>query len=416
MSLLLKNAQIVDGLSSRKSELADVLIENGIIESFSGQKAETVIDLEGKILTIGWFDLNANFNDPGNEFKEDIHSGSKSASFGGFTDVNLSPNTSPVIESKSAVKYLLKKSEDLVDIHVTAAVSEGTNGENLTEILDLHSAGALSFSDGDKPLWNAELLLKALQYTTKVNAPVIQNARDKSLSLNTHMHEGIVSTQLGVRGEPSLSEELLIKRDIDILKYSGGKIHFSTISTAGAVELIRDAKRQKLNVTCDVAIHHLLFSDSSVSDFDTVYKVKPPYRLESDRMELLKGLKDGVIDAICSHHRPQDLESKQLEFDLAEFGNISLQTFYSSLLSIANEIPFETLIERVTNGPRGVLGLPKLKIEVGQPAKLTILDPEAEWIMNSMTNFSKSQNSPFWNKKLRGKVYGIVNLNSHLIH
>ncbi|MFK7953229.1 MAG: dihydroorotase [Ekhidna sp.] len=416
MRLLLKNARFIDGSSSSKVDFNDVLVRDGIIESLHGGDGDIEIDLNGKILTPGWFDLNANFNDPGQEDKEDVFTGSNVASFGGFTDVNLSPSTVPIIESKSHVSYLLKKAIDSVDIHVTAALSEGTSGENITEILDLHSAGALSFSEGDKTIWNTELMIRALQYTSNISVPIIQCANDRDLSFNTHMHEGFKSTELGLRGEPSLSEELIIKRDLDLLKYSGGKLHFSAISSAKSVDLIRKAKMENLDVTCDVSIHHLLFTDSNVSDFNTIFKVKPPYRLDSDRKALIAGVKEGVVDAICSLHRPQDQESKQLEFDLAEFGNISLQTFYPSLLSIAKEIPFEILLDKVTNGPRKILGLEELKLEVGKPAKMTILDPEAEWTLNSTTNLSKSENSPFWNKRLKGKVFGTVNLNTHLIH
>jgi dihydroorotase len=416
MSLLLKNAFIVDSHSSKHSKHVDLLIEEGIISSFKGETANEIVDLQGKTVTPGWFDLNANFNDPGNEHKESISSGLQCASFGGFTDVNLSPDTVPPIESKSDVRYLKRRSNHMVDIHVTAGLSESLKGGNLNEILDLFSAGALSFSDGDQPIWNSELLLKALQYVNEVNAPVFQNARDKYLSSNTFMHEGSFSTQLGLRGEPSLSEVLMITRDLEILKYSGGKIHFSNVSTAESVVLIAKAKKEKLNVTCDVSIHHLLFCDSSISDFDTVFKVKPPYREESDRKALIEGVKLDVIDAICSYHRPQDQEGKQLEFDLAEDGNISLQTFYSSLLTISKEIPLEILIDRVTHGPRSVLGLENVIIEEGQKAKLSILDPNMKWKYDKFTNLSKSKNSPFWNQNLLGKVFGTVNSDSYLIH
>lgn len=416
MSLLLKNAFIVDALSSKHLEQIDLLIDEGVIASLNGDSAKEIIDLKGKNVTPGWFDLNANFNDPGYENKENISSGIFAASNGGFTDVNLSPDTKPPIESKSDVRYLKKRSEDMVDLHVTGGLSENLQGENLNEILDLSSAGALSYSDGDQPIWNSELLLKALQYAKKVNAPIFQNPRDKYLSANTFMHEGAFSTQLGLRGEPSLSEVLMVSRDLEILKYSGGKIHFSNISTAESVELIGKAKRKKLNVTCDVSIHQLLFRDDSVSDFDTIFKVKPPYREESDRKALLDGVKRGVIDAISSYHRPQDQEGKQVEFDLAEDGNISLQTFYSSLLTLSKEIPMEILIQRITQGPRTILGLDNITIEVGQRAKLTILDPNVEWRYDESTNLSKSMNSPFWNQNLIGKVFATVNSNSYLIY
>lgn len=409
MSLLLNNVLVLDLNSPANGKQANILIEKGIITSLQGKSASKQVDLKGKILTPGWLDLNAQFCDPGNEHREDIDSGSRCAQAGGFTDVCLTSETDPPIESKSDVSYLKKKSSSEVDIHVCAAISEGLNGQNLTEMLDLRDAGALAFSEGDRPIWNTELLLKALQYTANMHVSVMQNARDIHIAASTHMHEGKTSTNLGLRGEPSLSEELIIQRDIEILKYSGGSIHFSRISCAKSVELIKAAKKAGLSVTCDVGIHHLLFNEESVGAFDTTYKVLPPYRTEKDRKALIRGVKDGVVDAICSNHRPFDQECKQLEFDLADPGNISLQTFYSSLLQVANEIPMETLVDKVTNGPRSILRINPLKVEEGQAAKLTILDPNVFWQLNSQSNLSKSLNSPFWEKELKGQVIGTIN-------
>ena len=220
-----------------------------------------------------------------------------------------------------------------------------------------------------------------------------------------------MSTNLGLRGEPSLSEALILSRDLDILRYSGGNIHFSKISTSNAVRLIKQAKKEKLNVTCDVGIHHLLFDDSSIANFDTMYKSLPPFRSQSDRKALIKGVKDGTIDAICSNHRPQDQESKQLEFDLADSGSISLQTFLPALLKI-EDIPFDILTERITQGPRRVLGLEEVSIEEESLAKLTIVDMEAKWIFDRKVNVSKSYNSPFWYQELTGRVVGTVNRDS----
>ncbi len=409
MSLLLKNALIADSKSPQNNKKTSILIEKGIIKSFGSGRSGEEIDLEGKLVTVGWFDLNANFNDPGKEYKEDIVSGSQAALHGGFTDVNLSPDTTPPVQSKSSVEYLLGKSSNNIDLHVSASLSEDLKGENLTEILDLNNAGAASFSEGDDPVWNGELLMKALQYTESVGTPIFQNARDLHISSNAHMHEGRVSVNLGLRGEPSLSEELIIQRDLEILRYVGGRLHFSRISTVKAVDLIKQAKKEDIKVTCDVGIHHLLFTDEQVSEFDTIFKSLPPYRSEKDRGALIRGLKEGTIDAICSNHRPQDMENKQLEFDLAEPGSISLQTFYPSLLKISKEVPMDILLDRITNGPRRVLGLGSLEINVGAIAKLTILDPQNEWILNETSNLSKSNNSPFWNQKLTGKVAGTVN-------
>ncbi len=409
MSLLLKNVLVLDLNSPAHGKQANILIEKGVITSLAGKSATKEIDLTGKVATTGWFDLNAQFHDPGNEHREDISSGSRCAQAGGFTDVCLIPDTDPPIESKSDVNYLLRKALPEVDIHAFAAVSEGLKGENLTEMLDLKEAGAEAFSEGDRPIWNTELLLKALQYTASMDVPVIQNGRDIHIAASSHMHEGKTSTNLGLRGEPSLSEELVIQRDIDILKYSGGRIHFSRISSAKSIELIKLAKKSGLSVTCDVGIHHLIFNDESVGDFDTTFKVLPPYRSERDRKALVKGVKDGVIDAICSNHRPFDQECKQLEFDLADPGNTSLQTFYPSLVQISSEIPMEVLIDKITNGPRSILNLDQIRIEKEQPAKLTILDPDAVWHLNNHTNLSKSINSPFWEKELKGAVIGTLN-------
>ncbi len=412
MSLLLQNASILDIHSPFHGKKCDLLIENGLISIDQGKSSGKIIDLDGKIVTPGWFDLNANFNDPGNEHKEDIRSGSLAAIEGGFTDIQLNPGTNPPIETKADVEYIKSRTIAGVHLHVSSALSEGLAGENLCEILDLYNAGASSVSEGDSPIWNTKLLLKALQYTSQVGLPVFQNPRDLNLSHNTDMHEGFFSTELGLRGEPDLTEELTIKRDLDILKYAGGRLHFSKVSSAKSLDLIRIAKGNGLNVTADVAIHNLLFTDHSIGQFDTCFKSLPPYRTEEDRQALLAGVKEGVIDAICSNHRPQDQESKQLEFDLSEPGSISLQTFYSALLQLP-EVPLDVLIERVTYGPRRILGIDQVTIDNNQPAKLTILDSEHRWVLNKDSNYSKSVNSPFWNQNLQGKVFGIVNGDFH---
>jgi dihydroorotase len=223
------------------------------------------------------------------------------------------------------------------------------------------------------------------------------------------MHEGIVSTELGLKGMPSLSEEIIISRDLDLLEYAGGRIHFSTISTSKSVELIRKAKRKKMHVTCDVAIINLIFDDTSVGDFDTNFKLNPPLRTKNDIKALLRGIEDGTIDAIVSAHSPQDSESKNLEFGLADFGATGLQTMLHALGIITEEIPLELLIEKITQGPRTVLGLKNPRIEEKTPAELTVFDPSLEWVYNELNNKSKSINSPFWKQKLRGKVLATFN-------
>lgn len=408
MSLLLQNVLVMDPKSKYHRKKADIYIKNGRIASLSESTASRIIDCEGKLVTPGWVDLNADFCDPGYEFKEDILSGSKTAQSGGFTDVHLVSKTHPAVTLKSDIEYLKKWVIPPVDLHISASISEGQKGENLTEMMDLFHHGARSFSDGDLSIWNTELLIKSLQYTAPMNVPIFQSARDIHLSRATHMHEGVTSTKLGIRGEPSLSEELIVSRDLDILRFSGGHLHFSKISTKRSIELIKQAKKEGLPVTCDVSIHHLLFCDSHIDNFDTTYKSLPPFRTRADRSALIEAVKEGTVDAICSNHHPQDPENKHLEFDRAKPGTIALQTFYPALLRV-KEIPFHVLVERMTYGPRKVLGIDEITIEEGSVSKLTVLDPEEEWVLNSKTNYSKSTNSPFWNQKLKGRAVGTVN-------
>lgn len=410
MKLLLKNARIFDPSSIHHGEIRDILIEDGVIQQIGEDLAgQEIWDLESKMITPGFVDLFAHFNEPGFEHKEDISSGIEAALSGGFTDVCLIPNTHPVVETKSDVRYFISRSGKEIDLYPIGAVSEGARGENLTEILDLNQAGAIAFSDGLHPIWNAELLLKALQYVQKFDGLIIDRAKDIHLAQFSQMHEGEVSTSLGMKGEPALSEEIALKKSLDILKYAGGRMHFTHLSTAKGVDLIKNAKKEGLRVTCDVAIHQLLYTDRNLMDFDANYKVDPPFRTERDRKALINGLKTGVIDAIVSSHQPQDVESKELEFDLADPGICSLPTVYSSLISIMDELPLDTSISKITAGPRKILNMPEVKIEVGNVVKLAVFDDKKEWKLDASTNSSKSKNTPMYNTSLVGKCIGTIN-------
>lgn len=409
MSLLLKNCHIFDTQSPFNGKKGHILVEAGIIKALdSSGSGKRTIDLKGSWVAPGLVDMNANFCDPGFEHKEDLKSGERVAISGGFTRVGLSPATSPVVETKSDVEYILSKSNS-VDFMPYAALSEGLRGENMTEILDLHAAGAVAFSEGNFPIWNNELLLKTLQYTQKINGLVVSRAKDPHLSRNTHMHEGKSSTILGLRGEPSISEKIHIAQQLEILRYAGGRIHFTMVSTEEGLRVIKTAKKEGLNVTCDVSINHLVFIDRDVSGFDTRFKVDPPFRTEKDRKALIKGVNDGVVDAIVSGHEPQDRESKYLEFDLAEPGAISIQTVFPALISIQKEIDMAKAMECLTAGPRRVLGLEPASVQEGAKAELAIFDPKRKWILDASTNRSKSENTPFWKKELVGMSLGIIN-------
>ncbi len=411
MKILLKNVTILDPTSVYNDLKKNVLIDNGLIVSIADEllTADKLVDAGGGFLSPGWFDMQAHFADPGYEYKEDLDSGAKAAAAGGFTGIAILPNTKPVLQSKNAVAAVLKgNSYRLVQIYPIAAISLETEGEDLTEMLDLSNAGAVAFSDGLKPVWHPDILLKSLQYLQPINGLLINRPEDKLLSRFGTMHEGLVSTHLGLKGIPSLAEELMVARDIEILRYTNGRLHFSNISCEGSLRRIKEAKAEGLQITCDVAAHQLIFTDEDVADFDTNFKVNPPLRTQKDREILFEGLLDGTIDAIVSSHQPQDIESKNLEFDLAEDGIISLQTVYPILNSLKNQIPLNILIEKLAIAPRRILGLEVPTIEEGAEANVSIFHPDLRWKFDKQSNFSKSENSPFFGQELKGKVIGVI--------
>jgi len=412
MNLTLRSVTISDQHSKFHNKKVDILIENGLITKIgkvTNSKGKE-IDASGMVATPGWFDMNCLFGDPGHEYKEDRISGGEAAAAGGFTGIAHLPNTQPVIASKNDIAYIKANNRHQVtDIHPISAVTLGTKGEELTEMIDLHHAGAVAFSDGTEPVWNSDILLKTLQYLQKFEGLLINRPEDKMLTQFGTMNEGVTSTIQGMKGMPTLAEELMITRDLEILEYTGGKIHFSNISSSGSVNLVRRAKKKGLNVTCDVAIHQLLLDDSLIDDFDTNLKVNPPLRTKKDIGALIKGVLDGTINVIVTAHRPQDEESKKLEFDLAEFGHIGLQTALPCLLELKKLIPMDLMIEKMTYSPRSLLGLPQVDIKEGAEANLTVFDPKAKWTFDDTTNFSKSRNSFYFGKELTGKVVATIN-------
>lgn len=413
MSILIKAVRILDPGSSYHNQKLNILISDaGLIKSIGKDEPEAAKVIEGKnlMVSIGWFDMRANFNDPGMEYKEDLDSGMASAAAGGFTGVALLPNTKPCIESKNEVSYLKSKNtKHVTQIYPMGAVTKGCKGEDFTEILDMHAAGAVAFTDGENPIWNTDILLKSLQYLQKFNGLLINKPEDKYLTAFGTMNEGVTSTFLGMKGMPGLAEEVMIQRDIELLKYAGGRIHFSNVSTAYALKLIAKAKKDGLKVTCDVAAHNLLFDDTLLSDYDTNYKVNPPLRSKRDISALVKGVASGDVDVIVSSHTPQDEESKKLEFDHADFGMLGLQTFFSMVVQKMDGNDISGLLEKFTVNPRTLLNLPIPKIEVGEKADLTIFDPDLDWAYNAESNYSKSTNSPLMDQNLKGAVLGVVN-------
>lgn len=409
MQHLLKQARIIDPASPHHLKTQDILLENGVIKKISDRIEDdnaTVIEQKGMIVSPGWMDLRANFRDPGFEYKEDLGSGASAAAAGGFTAVALLPETEPVIQSKSEVEYIRNASRQLpVDIYPLGALTRNLDGTDITEMYDMHRSGAIAFSNGNRAV-KAGTMQRALLYAKGFDGLVCVQADEGSISAGGQMHEGYHSTLLGMKGIPAHAESIAINRDIELLRYTGGRLHFSHISTAGSVELIRKAKAEGLDVSCDVAAIQLLFEDDSLETYDTNFKVFPPFRGREHVEALRKGLLDGTIDAVVSDHHPEDTEHKEVEFDYAAFGVSSIQVVLPLLLKAIPEINDEKLVQVLSTGPRLLckLALPAIK-EDGE-ANLTVFHRDTEWILDRESNRSKSIYSPLWNMPLKGKVVG----------
>ncbi|MBX2962207.1 MAG: dihydroorotase [Cyclobacteriaceae bacterium] len=417
MKILIQGAKIIDPNSPFHKKTKNVLLLNGRLSEIGDKnyQADKVIGAEGMMLTPGWFDLGTFAGDPGLEHKEDLNSVCQAAVAGGFTELALLPNTVPSIQTKNDIKYLTRNNDSrLVQVHPLASVTRDNKGEELTEMIDLHEAGAVAFTDGLKTIWHTDIFLKALQYLQKFNGVLIDHPEDVWLNMFGQMHEGVQSTMLGLKGMPRIAEEVAVHRNLDLLHYAEGRLHMARLSSARSINLIRSAKK-KLPVTCDITAYQPLLDDSMLKGFDTNYKVNPPLREKRDNEALIKGLNDGTIDVICSGHVPHDEESKNLEFDHADAGIISLQTFAANLVSLSKHVDWSTLLEKVTVAPRKVLGLEVSSIDVDVKANLTLLDPARTWLYDEKANLSKAKNSPWLGQTLTGKVVAVFNNTRHWI-
>src|SRR5665213_1830994 len=412
MNLLIKSATIIDPNSPFNQQTADLLLEKGILTRIAPdiETDAEVFEADGKFVSAGFFDLNCNIGQLGRDTKEDLYTGTKAAAAGVFTGIALMPNTVPPVHSKAEIEYLLNRAQkNLVDVYPLGAISHKREGKDLAEMYDMYLSGARAFTDGNRPVQDVGLMERALVYAQGFDALVSSYPEDTASAGKAKINEGEISTLLGMKGIPSLAEELMIARDLYLAEYTVSKIHFTTISTTRSVELIREAKRRGIEVTCDVAAHHLVLTDETLTGFDSLYKVKPPLRTQDDVEALIEGLKDGTIDAIVSQHTPHEIEFKDVEFEVAEYGMIGLQTAFP--LSLKAGLEIDMVIQKLAICPREILNIEASVITEGQPANLVVFDPRAEWEYNSKNNRSKSANSPFMGQQLTGKILLTCNNN-----
>ncbi|HEX2608445.1 MAG TPA: dihydroorotase [Flavisolibacter sp.] len=410
MEILLRQARIIDPSSSFHQQQADIFIQDGIIKKIGtlSKSGADLKEIHGVHVSPGWVDLFAQFGDPGYEYRETLATGSEAAASGGYTDVLILPNTAPVLHNKSGIEYIVQRSRGLpVSIHPIGAITKNAEGKELAEMYDMHQSGAAAFSDGIQTIQSAGLLLKALQYLKAIAKTVIQLPNDRSVNPSGLMHEGVVSTRLGLPGMPAIAEDLMIVRDLELVKYTGSKLHLTGISTAGAVALIRLAKAEGVAVSCSVTPYHLWFTDEDLKAYDTNLKLTPPVRTEKDRAALRAAVLDGTIDCIATHHMPLDTDHKVVEFEYALPGMTGLETSYGIVRTCMPELSEERLAALFSTAARNLFDLQAVTIQEGQPASLTLFDPQATWKVPA--GRSRSRNTPFTGIELKGKPIGIIN-------
>jgi dihydroorotase len=410
MKILLKQVQIADTNSPYNGSVKDILIADGFIEKIETNisNADEMHDLKNCTVSPGWIDIFSQFCDPGMEYRETLESGANAAAAGGFTQVFVLPNTNPAVQNKSQVEYIVQKSKHLpIHIHPLGAITKNIEGKELAEMYDMKDNGAIAFTDGINPVQSSGLFLKALQYIKAFDGVLLQVPVDKSIGQHGLINEGIVSTQLGLPGIPAIAEEIIIRRDIELLKYAQSKLHITGISTANSLQLIIDAKNEGLKITCSVAPYHLFFCDEDMMNYDTNLKVNPPLRSRKDMMALREAVKDGLVDCIASHHNPQNWDAKTCEFEYAKNGMIGLQTTYAALQTVLPELSANDLTAILSANARKIFGLDDATIKEGNKAELTLFNPKENTVLTKENNKSKSANSPFIDKILKGKVLGI---------
>lgn len=411
--MLFRKLRVVDAASPFNDQTVDIRVREDVVESIGSldaEEGEEIFDVPGAHISPGWVDLFADYREPGYEQKETMVTGLQAAAAGGFTDVALLPNTFPAIDNSSMVQALLQKAaHSPVRVHPYGAVSKGIEGTSLAEMYDMRAHGAVAFTDGWKAVQNPMLLLKALEYVKAIDGLVVQMPVDDALAAGGLMHEGPMSTSLGMPGVPGIGETIAVQRAIELLRYTGSRLHLTGVSTAASVSAIRTAKAEGLNLTCSVAPYHLLLTDEALTDYDSVYKVNPPLRSEGDRQALIEALADRTIDAIASHHRPQEWDAKTKEFEYAADG-MALQemVFQTALQGVGAAVPLARIVDALSAAPRRILGLPLQTLQEGVAARLTIFTPDGETTFSDNMLKSRSHAHPFVGATLPGRVFQII--------
>lgn len=411
MKTLIQNAKLFAPLSKHHLKIMDVEITNGIISAIGKNLPvgkSKVIAGKDHLLSIAFTDLRANFGEPGFEQNESLRSGIAAAKKGGYARVCLMPSLMPVTDNQGAVQFLTKQNTDTFQILPLGSLSKEMKGKQLTEFAELQNAGAIGFTE-DEHAVSTELMMRALEYSKQTNTRIFVAPNDYSVHPKAQMHEGKTSVKMGLKGASELSETLRIQRDLALLKYTGGSLHFYSISTAKGLEMIRKAKKEELQVTCSIAAHQLSFTHEDMIDYDSNKKVWPPYRSSADRKALINGLLDGTIDAVESQHTPLAFENKELEFEYAHFGISGIEIAFQTIFSeVDKEIPIETLLEKFTIGAEFSANIPPIQMEVGEPARLILISTKGKTSVSSTAWTSRGKNTPFFNSELNGAVTSLI--------
>lgn len=410
MTILLKQVKIADQQSPYNGLVKDIVLQDqkiiSIQDHYTGE-ADEMVHIPATLVSPGWVDPFAHFCDPGYEHRENLQSGALAAQVGGFTVVFVVPNTQPGIDNKSQVNYIIQQSQSLpIQVLPIGSLSKKMEGKDLAEMIDMHQSGAVAFSDGLYPVQSTLLFLKSLQYVKAFNGVVIQMPIDKSLGSLGLMNEGVLSTRLGLPGIPAIAEELMIARDIELLKYTNSILHITGVSTAKGIALISAAKKEGLKLTCSVTPYHLFFNEEDLKDYDTLLKVFPPLRTKSDQTALLEAVENKIVDCISAHHLPQDWDAKTIEFEYAKAGIASIETSFAAINHLLPNLEATHLVALFSSNARKLFGLPTCTIQEGGTAELTLFNKKEITCISAKESKSKSKNSPFLDRHLDGKVIG----------